>query len=518
MLRHRAALKLAAPLFAYVLAASACDVRDAPRPESSRGASVTSAPAAAPPSSLPNPPPELPLACATLREVSVSDVVRIDGATMFYADAASGLTIVDVADASRPRQVAVVPFVGVPLSLFVREGTAWLVFIDSDGQFIRGKVATVVRAVDVRVPSRPRIIGELAREGTALDAKLVGGFLYLMRGTADRTVVESFGLRSGALRALDTVDIRGAPAQLAASSAGLGAVTVDDDHSTVAWIDLPLDQPGALLLREAVRVQGGVATWERGERRIVDADDGQRVRLVTCATRSCGPSEAATLRVVDFGTQATARVGPSLRLTEHGGLPITRFADELLYIAETSLTSRGGAVLHVVLTEDRGPRFVSHLPLRGMLSGLVPRDGSLVALGTVESAESASSIVIHDIDVRKPSAPRLRSTVSFGSDWTWSVALDDEAALSFDPSSQLVGIPFTAWRQADKRLVTGTQLVELGPYGGQSAVTIPADGYVERAIFLDGHLVTIGPSGVAAFDYASVRRHDLAERGVDLGR
>ena len=89
--------------------------------------------------------------------------------------------------------------------------------------------------------------------------------------------------------------------------------------------------------------------------------------------------------------------------------------------------------------------------------------------------------------------------------------------MSFDPASHLVAIPFTAWRHEDKRYVTGAQLVDMRPLGAQTAAALPVDGWVERAVFLDGHLVTLGPNGVSSIDYASTHGTDFAERTLDLG-
>lgn len=127
-------------------------------------------------------------------------------------------------------------------------------------------------------------------------------------------------------------------------------------------------------------------------------------------------------------------------------------------------------------------------------------------------------IILHDIDVRKPAAPRTRSSVVFGSDWTWSIIADDDAAMSFDPASHLLAVPFTAWRHEDKRYVTGAQLLDMQPLGGQATAALPVDGWVERAVFLDGHLVTLGPNGVSSIDYASTYLPELSERSLDLGR
>jgi len=492
------------------------------------------APAAVPGTAAPVSVAEPPLACATLRDVSDSDLVRVEGTTLFYADATSGLSIVDVSDPMRPSTLASVPFVGTPMALFVRDDVAWVVFVDWDARFGAGASATVIRAIDVADPAHPRLLGDDVRAGIAREARLVGGHLYVLRAANHGSMVESFGVRKGSssqpavagkgtLTALDAVQLPGTPAQLAASAAGLAAITLASDTVTdVTWLDLPLERPGAIGLRATVKVSGGVPTWERGESKIASADEGQRVRLVTCATRSCAPTEGATLRVVEFGTALPPRVAASLPVTTQGGLPVTRFSNELLYVGETSRTARDATVLHVVRTDEAKPRVVAHLPLRGLVSSLVPRDGSLVALGSTNAgapgAESQTRIILHDIDAQKPAAPRLRASATFGSDWTWSVALDDEDAVSFDPASHLVAVPFTAWRHADGRSVQGTQLVDLTRFGAERTATIASDGLVERAIFLDGHLVTIGPDGVRGVDYASARRPDLAERPIEIVR
>jgi hypothetical protein len=519
MLRRTNLARLAVllPLVVAGVALAACNDRSEVHRDSS--VTVTSAPAAAPAAAVAAPSPaESPLACATLRDVGVSDLVRVDGTTLFYADATAGLTTVDVADAAHPRILSVVPFIGTPLALFVREGVAWVVYVDPDSRSGKPGLATVIRAVDVSDPEHPKALGTEVRAGVARDAKLVGGLLYVMRGAKDNAIVEGFGIKQSKLRMLDSVEVDGAPAQLAASSAGLAAVTTSDDHATVAWVDLSMERPGSMLLRQSVRLPGGVATWERGEGKLVDADDGQRVRIVTCASKACTPGEASTLRIVDFSKESPAKTMLSLRLTEHDGLPITRFVDGLLYVAEASPPAKDATTLHVVRTDDRAPRIVAHLPLRGRLSAIVPRDGSLVALGAVGSPATQVKIILHDIDVRKPAAPRTRSSVVFGSDWTWSIIADDDAAMSFDPASHLLAVPFTAWRHEDKRYVTGAQLVDVRPLGAQASAALPVDGWVERAVFLDGHLVTLGPNGVSSIDYASTHTPDFAERPLDLGR
>ncbi len=511
---------LAAALVATVSAAPACQARDTPRePAAPAAPALTAAVRASGSNAVAAPPSEPASTCATLRDVVVSDVMRVEGTTLFYVEASGGLTIADVSDAAHPALLAVIPLPGLPRALFVREGIVWVISVGPDPKSgIEDR--TWVRAIDARNPRAPRVLavmGETSNEGSARDAKLVGGFVYVLRGVRGRSAVDVFGIRDGSALRFDSVDLEGVPAQLAASPAGLAAVTVTDADSRLSWVDLSMERAGAVAVRETVRVPGGVATWEHGDGRIVDADEGQRVRLVTCATRSCAPSEGATLRIVDFAALAPSRTISSMKVTAHDGLPVTRFTDGLLYVAETLASGADATMLHVIDTTDATPRFTAHVPLRGRISALVPRDTSLVALGTIGSDATQLQVIMHDLDVRGKKAPRVRGTVAFGSDWTWSAALDQDRAVSFDPASHFAAVPFTAWRHADKRYVTGTQMVDMGPYGTQANAAFEADGLVERAVFLDGHLVTVGPKGISSIDYTSTHNADLRERTLDVG-
>jgi hypothetical protein len=95
----------------------------------------------------------------------------------------------------------------------------------------------------------------------------------------------------------------------------------------------------------------------------------------------------------------------------------------------------------------------------------------------------------------------VRGSVVFGSDWTWSIASDTAQAISFDPGGNLAAVPFTAWRRSDRRYAAGAEIIALGRAGATTVGSITTDGWVERAVFVDGRLVTIGPEGVRSFDY-----------------
>jgi hypothetical protein len=97
----------------------------------------------------------------------------------------------------------------------------------------------------------------------------------------------------------------------------------------------------------------------------------------------------------------------------------------------------------------------------------------------------------------------LRGTVSFGSDWTWSVAESADAALSFDPSRHLAAIPFTTFRDGDDGIGVGTQVVSFTARGPKLGPVLAAEDWIERAIFVGGRLLAIGPSGIDTIEYGN---------------
>lgn len=448
--------------------------------------------------------PDFAHGCLTLRDVAEADLVQMNGPWLYYADESSGLWIADVSDPDRPRVASHVPHVGSPLYLFVRDGIAWVIFVDWDHRWSRNSVATtVIRAIDVRDAEHPAIVGEAARYGVATDARLVGGLLYALRDQDKGAIVESFGIARTSVRPLGQVELEGQAVELAASSAGLAAITKISDTPSVTWLDLPAHAPGAIEARDPVRLTGSIPERRVENARIADADDGGTVHVVTCETATCSDRDGSRLHVVDFAA-TPPRVAPSVPLARRGGLPVTRFIDDRLYAAsrdEEALTSAAGGFSELRVVElYPSPHPSGKVRVRGMVRTLVPRGDSIVVLGQLASTEGRGRLVVHDVDVRRANAPRLRGTATFGSDWTWSVAEDDARGMSFDPTSRLAAIPFTLFRESDSRYGIGTQLIDLGSKGTRVGPAFSSDELVDRAIFLSGRLLTIGIGGIDVID------------------
>ncbi|HEY8077337.1 MAG TPA: site-2 protease family protein [Labilithrix sp.] len=434
---------------------------------------------------------ETELQCATLRDVAVSDVVRIAGDRVFYAEESRGLTVVDLGRDGAPRLAGASPFVGTPLALYVEGGVAWVVFVDWTVPS-----RTVLRALDATTLAP---LGERTLPGVARDVQLVGDVLYVLRDRDGRSAVSSFVVKRGAITPIDELALDGRPARLAASAAGLAAVTVDDTPA-VTWIDLPLDRRGALESAGTARLAGGFPTWERGAGKTIDADEDHRVRIVRCASPACGPEDAATLETIDF-TKGPKR-GPSLEIAAHGGVPVTRFWGERLYVAEPH---GARTELRVVLT-DGVPRLAGRASVPGAITAIAAREDRVIAVGPSGTPASGVRVAMHDVDVRDPAHLRVVGSAAFGSDWTWSPAEDDERAISFEPNASWVALPFTA-SSADGRYEMGAQTVELGARGPRLGPSYPSPGWIDRVVFDGDRIVAVGRDGVHVIDaYTGERR------------
>jgi hypothetical protein len=499
-------LRRATPSCLLLLALTvACHPRRTDPDASPRASTVTlsGSLAAAPVDHAVDDPPDFSRGCLTLRDVAASHLARVEGSTLYYLDEGTGLWLVDVSQPEQPHVAAHVQHVGSPLSLFVREGIAWSIFVDWDRPSM---MTTVIRVIDVRDREHPRVVGEQVRDGIAHDVRLVGGILYLLRQGPKGTTVESFAVRHGSLSALGDASLDGHPIELAASSAGLAAVTTKAAAVSVTWLDLPTNAPGALEVRSRVSFAGSVAT-PRTDDRVADADDGQTVHVVTCDASTCGPRDATRLRAIDFAS-TPPHIDASILV---GRSTVARYVDDRLYV--TRATDDGASSELAILTLYPSPTLAGKLRLGGTITTLVPRGDALVTLGRTSTGSGRGRLVVHDIDIRRPSVPVLRGTVTFGSDWTASAP--GGAAIAFDPGSRLAAVPFTAFRESDARYGVGTQLVDLTEKGPRLGPTLRAGEPMVRAVFVGRRLLVIGPGGVETIDYGSRMLGPLEAPDVD---
>jgi hypothetical protein len=360
--------------------------------------------------------------------------------------------------------------------------------------------ATVVRAIDITRPEAPRLVGTTSRPGIATGTALVGGVLYVLGADAPgdgSSALTSHRVADGRLVRSDEVVLEGRAAALAASSSGLATITTVPTGMSVSWIDLSRERPGAMTVRGSRVVDGGFPAWERD---VVSADEGQAVRFLACGTKDCRVEDDASIRIVDFARGA-GDIRATLPVRIGAGVPAARFVDDHLYVAD-------GAILRVVDLHP-SPRVIGSVRLAGTVSAIHPVGTRVLTVGTVGTPATGIRVAVHDVDVRVASIPRLRGTATFGQDWTWSRAADDDRAISSDPSRDLVALPFATWRAQTGRYATGAQVLALGPGAPAPRETLPAQGHVERVIFVKGRLLAVGAGTVTILEPAVERELEV---------
>lgn len=380
--------------------------------------------------------------------------------------------------------------------MHVRPPLAWVAYVDWD---VPG-AATIIRVIDIARPEAPRIAGTTSRPGVSTGTALVGGVFYVFgaNGSSNASsAIVSYRMRDGQLVTGDELAFEGRAAALAGSPAGLATVSTTTAGVSVSWVDLSRDRPGAMILRGTRAVGGRFPAWERD---VISADEAQAVRFLACTAKDCGAEKDAVVRVVDFAHGADD-IRAALPVRIGAGVPVARFADDHLYVVDA-------AILRVVDLHPV-PRVVGNLPLPGTVSAIHLHGTRVLAVGTVGTPSIGIRVAVHDVDVRVPSSPRLRGTATFGDDWTWSRAADDDRAISTDPTRDLVALPFSTWRARDGRYATGAQVITLGRGVPVLREALPADGHVERVMFVKGRLLAVGDGSVTVLDSAPERELEV---------
>jgi hypothetical protein len=426
---------------------------------------------------------------------------------VLYANAQVGLALVDVADPDDPKLVATSPFIGTPIGVFERDAGAVVVFAPWDRP-----AETVVRAIELGRRDAGRTIGEIVLPGAPRDARRVGDAIVVTRevpsegrARAPLTAVTTFVLDSDGLTKRDEIRLSGWGAVTGGSPHGVAVAReappeLGGERTSVTWIGISPDDLGIERLRGTATFAGVVPRWRRASDHVVDVAEDARVRVVTCATTACPPGEAATYAAIDFAEPDRPRLA-SWSMIARAGDGVFNFDGERLFVARPPLERADATELAVFRTSgELAP--LGAVRLRGTVASITVRHdpesvrrgsvGDLVVLGWTGSASESRRAIVHQIDARR--TPRLIGSTSFGGDWTWSPAYDDDRSISFDPTSTLAALPITTMRGQSGAL-TAAQVLSLGPTGPRNVMERELT-VADRLLFVDGRLLAFSADGV----------------------
>jgi hypothetical protein len=456
----------------------------------------------APPAPSEDPPP----ACGTLRDVETADVLRSSDGLVLYANEQTGLAVFDVTSSAEPKLLSTSPFVGSPIAVFAHKGVAVVAFIDWEARFGKDRVpSTVLRAVDLADPRAPSKRGDVVLPGIARDVRRIGDVYYVTRDAAARddepegaTLVTSLVAtteRGGRLVTRDEIVLPGRAASVAAAPSGITIARpapkrLGPERTAVTWIDVTEEDPGKLHVRGTIAVAGVVSTVRGQVDSVLATDEDRVVRLYACA-RGCIPLEAAEVAVIDFAEADRPRQTGAFTIPE-GTDAVSRFHGNRLFLAHP--LDGGGTRLSVWRTTSAVSSEGS-LRLDGTVAGIVARDAHIVTIGWTGTTGAGTKATIHVVDLSTARAPKLRGSVSFGRDWTWSPAYDDERALSFDPGASLAALPTTTLSSAGA-YSAGAHVLSFGPSGPRVVSVVESERFHDRLLFAGGRLLGFGAEGV----------------------
>lgn len=446
-------------------------------------ATTTAATVAAAPVAL-APAQRQPGECETLFDVETPDTLRLrDGNVVLYANEQVGLAVVDVSDADRPKMKGVSELVGEPAGVFVLRGLGVLVATPSSSY---GTVTLRAIAID-----SVRTVNELTLSGRIRDARRVGDFVVVTRTTDDgMTAVTSFGVSEKGLVKHDEVVLDGRAAVTGASPRGIAvARNGATDQVLVTWIAMHPDT-GGFATRGTTSFAGWIPRW-RPSRGVIDVTEDDRARFVTCSSTACDASGTAAYAAVDFANPSEPRV-TSWNLLARAGDGVIGFQGTRLVVARPTTDRSDASELSFYGTET-GLVPIGRVRLRGTVGSIAVRDsGDVVTIGWTGSASAGKRAILHQIDAK--GTPRLVGAATFGGDWTWTRAYDDDRALGFDPRGAVAALPMTTVR-GPAGPTNAAQIFSFesdGPKAiGEEPVTL-----ADRLLFVNGRLLAFSPDGV----------------------
>ena len=438
-----------------------------------------------------------PGTCWTLLDAEEPDVLRVVGAnTILYANPQVGLSIVDVTDLERPRTLATSAAVGTPLGVFVWRDVAVYVVVP----WTRPS-ETIVRAVSLAPGREGALLGEIRLAGRARDARRAGETLVVTRdlpGPGEpMTAVDAIYLDDTGPKQTDEVRLTGDGALVMGSPFGVVVARRAEpahgpDRSALTWIALPPDAPGHLKREGTSIVNGVVPRWRDASAHMIDVTEDARVRLFMCATAACPVGSDATYAEVDFGQPAAPRLvtwSPVARASD----AVFRFVDGDAVVARPPPGGRLPAVTELLFLHT-GAKLVPYgtLPVNGLVGSVARSGETLLVTGWKTTPATGKQALVHRVALG--ASPRLLGSVAVGSDWTWSPAFDDDAAVSFDPASSRAALPATTI-PTGSGVRSSVEVLALPRGGVRSEASFETDS-VDRIVFRDDHLLLFSASGV----------------------
>ncbi len=398
------------------------------------------------------------------REVTESDIWRLDGDTLYFFNQYRGLQVIDVAnpDAAVLRGTLNLPAAGEQMYLLSANHVALLTQGQCSGYSSAGDEGQVlIVAVNDGIPS---LATNFPVSGSITESRMVGTALYIASQTT-RQATTADGTTWEWGTEIVSLDVSEPEAPVLRSKlwfAGYGNVI----HATDTYLFAVTQDP---------------AQWQRAHVQIIDitAPDGT-MRAYATLTPAGRVADKFKLDWTDGVFSVISEVSDSPRVTklETFRLPDPRTVPPFAYLKLGEVELGHGERLFatrfdyprayvvtflqidplwvVDLSDPSRPKVSGELQVPGWSTYIQPRGEQLVAVG-VETNRTTVSL----FDVADPTHPTLLSRAQLGSQYSYSEANQDEKAFTVLEDAGLILLPVQGY--TTNGYEAWVQLLDLGP-------------------------------------------------------
>lgn len=479
--------------------------------------------------------------------IEESDLVQIEGDTLYVHNVHNGLSLIDIEAASQPRlRGQVAETAGKAGELYVRgdyavvvlgeEGDGCTLPLELGGSTVteRHRIATV--ATD----DAPVFLTDLCLPGHVVANRLVGNALYVVSS------FEKFGEVTSWLIGVDVTDVT-APhvTKVLALDQRAHEVHVTEraiylaqeltaDGEVVNQATTPTTSGGSQTPPEqaSTRIryfdlsQGPAALAELGSIDLAGAPQGRfhldewgdTFRVVTFSGRDQG----SNLYVLDVSHPKTITVqGQLLGLAAGEDLHATRFAGDQVYVVTyEAVILRTDPLWVIDLSEPSAPRVRGRLEIPGFSNFIYPRGDTLLAVGR---GDSGNRVAVSLFDVSDPADPRELRRLELGNDNSFSEANLDFRGVTVIENAfgapSLIALPITEQHEIGDGTCQHTSQLHLIDLRAADLVvrgTASFESMIQRTLPVDNRLYVVGTLHLGSYD-VSQRDAPVLETELVLG-
>jgi len=486
-------------------------------------------------------------ASSTPRKVEETDLYRLEGDRLYYLNAYRGLMVFDVSNVDEPALLSRSPIYGQPIEMVVRGGIATVVVSDWYGETDAGVPyhGSIVRSIDARDASKPRVLGEALLGGWVQDTRVVGDVLYAVTqkygwdlgwhraseasasSNSSKVTVSSVHFANGAVSKADEYEVPGfggifhvTPEAILLASSVTGepdqnGYAAPTGETELTYVDIT-DPLGSIAIRGRQRFQGYMQGWGADNGRWnLDFADGVTAHALACAASYCGGNgQDLLLATVDFSDPDAPETKSELRIPGNTWSPTARFDGERMYLSPSNgyVYTSGGVMATDTpiqiydLSDPSAPALRGSANVRGEILNFFPAGDRLFALGSQYGSTGdryGSQVALSYLDVTNPASVRALGTATFGDGWAWTPAAGTFKAFTKSDQDGLVVLPFSGYSNLDYSYNNGLQLLEFTPNSITTSGAAKTKGWVERGIFVKERLVSLSDLALSVVDYSN---------------